>query len=233
MRDFLERPIAHRGLHNENQIIENTLEAFENAIQNDYLIECDVVLSKDHEVLVFHDYDLKRLCNIERYIADISSKELININLLNTKSKIPTLEEMFYLVNGRVPILIEIKKNFNPFIEERLLELTRTYQGEIAFQSFDIKACEWFRDNAPYYKTGLIVNDKIIDENEINKLNIKFIAVDVEILMREDIQALRKNNFPTLTWTIDNERNYKLSKEIQEISATKIRAKMREEGKLK
>ena len=61
MRDFLERPIAHRGLHNENQIIENTLEAFENAIQNNYLIECDVVLSKDHEVLVFHDYDLKRL----------------------------------------------------------------------------------------------------------------------------------------------------------------------------
>ena len=187
MRDFLERPIAHRGLHNENQIIENTLEAFENAIQNDYLIECDVVLSKDHEVLVFHDYDLKRLCNIERYIADISSKELININLLNTKSKIPTLEEMFYLVNGRVPILIEIKKNFNPFIEERLLELTRTYQGEIAFQSFDIKACEWFRDNAPYYKTGLIVNDKVIDENEISELNINFIAVDVEILMREDI----------------------------------------------
>mgnify|MGYP006230726487 FL=1 len=214
MRDFLERPIAHRGLHNENQIIENTLEAFENAIQNDYLIECDVVLSKDHEVLVFHDYDLKRLCNIEKNIADISSKELININLLNTKSKIPTLEEMFYLVNGRVPILIEIKKNFNPFIEERLLELTRTYQGEIAFQSFDIKACEWFRDNAPYYKTGLIVNDKVIDENEINKLNINFIAVDVEILMREDIQALRKNNFPTLTWTIDNERKYKLSKEF-------------------
>ena len=194
MRNFLERPIAHRGLHNENQIIENTLEAFENAIQNDYLIECDVVLSKDHEVLVFHDYDLKRLCNIEKNIADISSKELININLLNTKSKIPTLEEMFYLVNGRVPVLIEIKKNFNPFIEERLLELTRTYQGEIAFQSFDIKACEWFRDNAPYYKTGLIVNDKVIDENEINKLNINFIAVDVEILMREDIQALRKNN---------------------------------------
>ena len=194
MRDFLERPIAHRGLHNENQIIENTLEAFENAIQNDYLIECDVVLSKDHEVLVFHDYDLKRLCNIEKNITDISSKELININLLNTKSKIPTLEEMFYLVNGRVPVLIEIKKNFNPFIEERLLELTRTYQGEIAFQSFDIKACEWFRDNAPYYKTGLIVNDKVIDENEINKLNINFIAVDVEILMREDIQALRKNN---------------------------------------
>ena len=170
MRDFLERPIAHRGLHNENEIIENTLEAFENAIQNDYLIECDVVLSKDHEVLVFHDYDLKRLCNIEKNIADISSKELININLLNTKSKIPTLEEMFYLVNGRVPILIEIKKNFNPFIEERLLELTRTYQGEIAFQSFDIKACEWFRDNAPYYKTGLIVNDKVIDKNEISCL---------------------------------------------------------------
>ena len=83
MRDFLERPIAHRGLHNENQIIENTLEAFENAIQNDYLIECDVVLSKDHEVLVFHDYDLKRLCNMERYIADISSKELINLSLIH------------------------------------------------------------------------------------------------------------------------------------------------------
>ena len=58
------------------------------------------------------------------------------------------------------------------------------------------------------------MNDKVIDENEINKLNINFIAVDVEILVREDIQVLRKNNFPTLTWTIDNEKKYKLSKEF-------------------
>ena len=46
---------------------------------------------------------------------------------------------MFYQVDSRVPILIEIKSGFNPIIEERLVELTRTYQGEVAFQSFDQK----------------------------------------------------------------------------------------------
>ena len=181
MKEFLKRPIAHRGLHKKNYIIENSLEAFENAIKNNFAIECDVVLSKDHEVIVFHDYSLKRLCNLEKNVAEMHSNELRQINLLDTKSKIPTLEEMFYQVDSRVPILIEIKSGFNPIIEERLVELTRTYQGEVAFQSFDIKACEWFRDNAPYYNTGLIISSNEIEKNTIQAVSYTHLTLPTMI----------------------------------------------------
>ena len=142
------------------------------------------------------------------------SNELRQINLLDTKSKIPTLEEMFYQVNSRVPILIEIKSDFNPIIEERLVELTRTYQGEVAFQSFDQKACEWFRDNAPYYNTGLIISGNEIKKNTIQELNIDFIAVDINNIESKDVQNLRKNNLPTFTWTINNDEKLKLSQKF-------------------
>ena len=214
MKEFLKRPIAHRGLHKKNYIIENSLEAFENAIKNNFVIECDVVLSKDHEVIVFHDYSLKRLCNLEKNVAEMHSNELRQINLLDTKSKIPTLEEMFYQVNSRVPILIEIKSDFNPIIEERLVELTRTYQGEVAFQSFDQKACEWFRDNAPYYNTGLIISSNEIKKNTVKELNIDFITVDINNIESMDVQELRKNKLPTLTWTINNDEKLKLSQKF-------------------
>ena len=57
MSPFLDRPIAHRGLHDNKLIIENSLEAFENAMKHNLAIECDIVLSKDKEIIVFHDYD--------------------------------------------------------------------------------------------------------------------------------------------------------------------------------
>ena len=49
-----KHPIAHRGLHYDD-IYENTKESFQAAIKQNYTIECDVVLTKDHEVAVFHD----------------------------------------------------------------------------------------------------------------------------------------------------------------------------------
>ena len=70
MEAFLKRPIAHRGLHDNIKIVENTIESFELAMQNKFAIECDIVLSKDGEVMVFHDYDLNRLAAINKPIKN-------------------------------------------------------------------------------------------------------------------------------------------------------------------
>ena len=84
MEAFLKRPIAHRGLHNNKDIIENTIESFELAIKNNFSIELDVVLSKDGEVMVFHDYDLNRLAGSNKLINDCTANELRNIKLPGT-----------------------------------------------------------------------------------------------------------------------------------------------------
>ena len=131
MEAFLKRPIAHRGLHNNKDIIENTIESFELAIKNNFSIELDIVLSKDGEVMVFHDYNLNRLAGSNKLINDCTANELRKIKLLGTNSVISSMDEVLHRVNGKVPILIEIKESFHPDIEERLFEIIRSYEGEI------------------------------------------------------------------------------------------------------
>ena len=84
-------PIAHRGLHND-KISENTREAFKAAAINNYAIECDVVLSKDHEVVVIHDENLKRLCSTNLNVSDLYMSELREFKINNSESNITLLE---------------------------------------------------------------------------------------------------------------------------------------------
>ncbi len=70
-----------------------SLQSFKNAIDNQYGIECDVVLSSDGEVMVYHDYDLNRLCGIDKKISETTKLELKSLKLLNSESGILTLDE--------------------------------------------------------------------------------------------------------------------------------------------
>ena len=214
MEAFLKRPIAHRGLHNNKDVIENTIESFELAIKNNFLIELDIVLSKDGEVMVFHDYNLNRLVGSNKLINQCNANELRNIKLLGTNSGISSIEEVLYRVNGKVPILIEIKESFHPNIEERLYEIIRSYEGEIAIQSFDKKSIKWFKNNAPFYKLGLISNNPELTVDEISKLGVDFLAFDINILDSDIVKNLKHLKIHILTWTVDTLEKYKKSQKL-------------------
>ena len=66
---------AHRGLHGDG-IPENSLAAFSAACKAGYGIELDVQLSRDGEVMVFHDYDLHRMCGRADKLSDLTAAEL-------------------------------------------------------------------------------------------------------------------------------------------------------------
>ena len=214
MEAFLKRPIAHRGLHNNKDIIENTIESFELAIKNNFSIEFDIVLSKDGEVMVFHDYDLNRLAGSNKLINNCTANELRNIKLLGTNSVIPSIDEVLHRINGKVPILIEIKESFHPDIEERLFEIIRSYEGEIAIQSFDNKSIKWFKNNAPFYKLGLISNNPELTVDEISKLGVDFLSFDINILDSDIAKNLKNLKIHILTWTVDTLEKYKKSQKI-------------------
>ena len=99
---------AHRGLHND-EIPENSLAAFEAACEAGHGIELDIQLSKDGEVMVFHDYTLIRMTGKEGKVCDYTAAELKSTSLKGTDQTIPTFAEVLDLVNGRVPILVELK----------------------------------------------------------------------------------------------------------------------------
>lgn len=199
-------PIAHRGLHsNANNIYENTKESFLAAVNENYAIECDVVLSKDHEVVVFHDENLKRLCNLDKNVSSLTMNELRNLKIYESSSNIISLDEMLHVVSAHVPIIIEIKGKFTPFIEERIQEIIRSYRGPIALKTFNLKSVEWLIKFLPYVYKGLVIDSNTNNFESILDLNIDFVSCDIEFIESNLVDRLKKKGLPIITWTVDNE----------------------------
>ena len=104
---FLNLPIAHRGCHNK-EISENSLESFKIAKNLKIAIEIDIHKLKDGNFAVFHDKNLKRMTGNDVLISSLTSQELQNYKLWDNQ-KIPLLSDVLELINGEVPLLIELK----------------------------------------------------------------------------------------------------------------------------
>ncbi len=151
---LVQQPIAHRGLFTD-KIPENSLSAFKNAIKSKLPIELDVTVLTDGTVVVFHDEKLARLTGKDGFISNCSYADIAKLTLSGTKEKIPTFKEALEVIDGKVPILIEIK-NFGKVgaIEKAVWKALQGYRGEYAIQSFNPYTLEWFKKNAPKIKRG-------------------------------------------------------------------------------
>lgn len=145
--------IAHCGLHDEN-VPENSLLAFQKAIDNNYAIELDVRPLSDGTIVVFHDETLGRLTGRDGFISNYTYDDIKDLKLLKTNEHIPTLEEVLELVNGQTPLLIEIKNTGKVGFEKNVWKLLSKYKGEYAVQSFNPYSLEWFKIHAPHVKRG-------------------------------------------------------------------------------
>ena len=105
---IVKSPIAHRGLFGE-KIPENSLLAFKQAIKNKLPIELDVTALADGTPVIFHDEKLARMTGRDGFISSMSLADISDLKLQGTKEKIPTLAEALDVIDGKVPVLIEIK----------------------------------------------------------------------------------------------------------------------------
>lgn len=151
--------IAHRGLHDDENP-ENSLAAFELAAQKGYAIENDIHVTADGKVVVFHDGSLKRMCDAEGRIEDMTLAELKTYRLKDGGERIPTLEECLELVNGRVPLLIEFKCDDKSC--DRLCtaanKILSEYKGDYFVQSFYPPMLRWYRKNNPSVCRGQLAS---------------------------------------------------------------------------
>lgn len=152
---LLNRPVAHRGLWDET-VPENSLVSYERACAAGYPIEIDVHLTRDGEIVILHDDDLKRLCGVEGLVADKTLAELKQLRLLGSEETVPLLSEALKAVRGRVPFLIEIKGDANRGLEEKLVSMLRAYRGEFAIQSFNPFILKKIRKLAPDFLRGIL-----------------------------------------------------------------------------
>ena len=147
---FMGRNFAHRGLHTEDMSVpENSLEAFKQARDAGYGVELDLRLSKDGEVVVFHDDALERLCGVEGRVEDKDYAELRELKLGETQEHIPLLGEVLELVDGSVPLIVELKNGRrNKELCEKAHALLSGYKGDYCIESFNPLIVGWFRHNS-------------------------------------------------------------------------------------
>ena len=219
--DFLKSNIiAHRGAFNNKDIPENSIKAFEKAIEKNYIIELDVHILKDNTIVVYHDDNVKRLTGVDKSIIDFNYSQLKELSLLNTKYKIPRLIDVLELVNSKVPIIIEIKFDRKTgVLEKELVKILDNYKGKFAVKSFNIFSVKWFKKNRPNYVRGFLINYNyhILKEVFISNMFLlgvskpDFLSVNYKFYNKKKITKLR-DKLILLAWTIKNKETYELVK---------------------
>lgn len=221
-----KQPITHRGLH-DNAHPENSLGAFENSIVSGLPIELDVHILKDGKIVVFHDDNLKRMTGLDRKIRSCDYEEIKNLNLLDTNYKIPLIEEVLELVDGKVPLMIEIKNEGRiGNLEKGLHEFLKKYGGDFAIQSFNPFSVGWFKENAPRIVRGQLSGDfrgedlafykKLLLRNfALNRVSSPhFVNYDIRVLPCWAAKRQKDNGLLLLGWTACSIEQYEQAKKI-------------------
>ena len=221
---FLDRPIAHRGLHDvADGRPENSVEAARAAIAGGYGIELDVQLSADGQAMVFHDDALDRLTGETGAVRDRTRAELEAITLTDDGGMIPSLDKVLGMVVGKVPLLIEIKDQDGAMdpdvgpLEAATCRALQDYKGDAALMSFNPHAVAVCAKLAPDIPRGIVtasyqamfwpevpdhVRDTLRDIPDYDRVGACFISHEAADLDRPRVAELKAQGAKILTWTI-------------------------------
>lgn len=218
------RPIAHRGLHDsERGIIENTAPAFDAAIAACYGIECDIRPIKGGVPIVFHDETLERLVSESGLVAELDEGDLKALRYKDGETPILTLEALLERVAGKVPLLVEIKSEWQPpdanFIAN-IASLVTAYRGPLALMSFDPAVMSAIKVAAPGVLRGIVSGsykgpgwwpheigetraEALRDLLESGPSAPDFYAYEVDALPTSVTEYVRRTTgLPLFTWTV-------------------------------
>jgi glycerophosphoryl diester phosphodiesterase len=188
---------------------ENTLTAFSRAIAGNYAIECDVHLSKDGVPVVIHDADLERLTGERGMVHDRTAAQLSKIKIGGTDDRVPLLAQMLALVDGKVPLVIELKGD--PGHDDGLVAAVARelsgYKGHAAIMSFEHPHLRRCAKDAPGIPVGLTaegVHDPDMEAHfSMLAHGIQFVSYNVHHLPNRFVSFVRQHmSLPVITWTV-------------------------------
>jgi glycerophosphoryl diester phosphodiesterase len=222
------RPIAHRGWHDKaNGRLENTAPAFRAAIDKGYGIECDLQGAEDGTPMVFHDTKLDRLVDASGPISAYSPDSLAALRYKGRHERILSFGELLDLVRGRVPLLVEVKRNGIPRPEflESIARQASAYDGPIALMSFDRGIVAALGALAPAVPRGLVIGGRQLiasllaarsrrrESPAASRLfasapeGVAFYAVEVKLAaVARAWMSRRGQDLPLFTWTVRTPR---------------------------
>lgn len=203
----LPRFQAHRGYWVDGAG-ENTIEAFHRAKLKGYkMFECDVRLSSDKKVVVFHDSDLRRFGSPQVLVSDLTARELFD------KTGAPLLEDVLKMQSRPEIINIEIKSEngIEGVLENRVAKLLDTHLGPAMISSFNPYSVWYFSQRHPLIPRALL---STFEDNPANKFYLKhmllapFIHVhmlnlDHRYVTRADLLRYQSRGIPVSLWTVN------------------------------
>lgn len=211
-------PVAHRGLWSDGpEAPENSLAAFDEAVRGGYAVELDVHLSADGEVMVIHDDTVDRMTDATGTVESMTAAELQALGLFEGKQTIPTLAEVLRLVNGQVPLFVEIKNpgEVGPLEDAVARQLSR-YEGDVAVMSFNPYSLGRMAGVAPDVPRGQLASafegedlawyEVFLLRNLMMNWTSRpdFIAYDLAELPSLGTMIQRWRGKPLLGWTADD-----------------------------
>lgn len=202
--NFLKNQLfSHRGIYDNARIYENTIGAFSRALKYNFPIELDVKITLDNKVVVFHDDNTERLLHVDGSIETISYDELCYM----AKYQIPLLTDVLELINGSVPLLIELKSNLRKYnLEMELVRILDEYQGDFALQSFYTRSLKWFYKNRKNYVIGYIVGLRNYKKDPFFK-KYDFVNIKINSIKEEKIKYY-KEKYLVVGWNVENQEDY-------------------------
>jgi glycerophosphoryl diester phosphodiesterase len=221
---FFTRPITHRALHDRKAgRVENSVKSIQAALDAGYGIEMDVQLTSDDHAMVFHDDTLDRLTAETGPVRDRTRAALEAIPLTDDGGMIPSLEAVLAMVDGKVPLLIEIKDqdgemgpNVGP-LEKAVCAALEDYSGDVALMSFNPHAVAACAQYAPDIPRGITtssyeavfwpevpepVRDVLREIPDYDRVGACFVSHESTDLNRPRVAELKTQGAHIFTWTI-------------------------------
>jgi glycerophosphoryl diester phosphodiesterase len=233
---FLKLPVAHRALHDRAAgRIENSRAAVSAAVEAGYGIEIDLQLSSDGVPMVFHDDELDRLTDQTGPVTARTSADLGKIRLRDSTETIPTLAEILNLIDGRVPLLIELKDQtleMGPTdgkLEAATAKVLEGYRGDVALMSFNPASVAHMARLAPSLPRGITTSaydpddwaplpaatcDRLRQIADYDATGSSFISHEGRDLARDRVAALKRQGATVLCWTIRSAADEALARQV-------------------
>ena len=217
LESVFAQPIAHRGLHHPSTgPIENSAAAFIAAIDKSFAIECDIQLTGDDQPVVFHDYKLDRLTAQKGRLKQISAEQFRRIPVNGSSDQLITFEEFLNLVDGRTPLIVELKSQFkrNHIMAKKVVEAAKNYHGPLVFKSSDAGLIIELRKSGCTHAKGMVIKRKMSRrakwmEGIVLKYllhypwtRFDFLSCKVDDLEMPHVRFLRAIGYKVMTWTV-------------------------------
>jgi glycerophosphoryl diester phosphodiesterase len=211
--------IGHRGAAGYEP--ENTLKSFQKALElNADGIELDVHLSADGHIVVIHDETIDRTTNGKGFVNTLSLSELKSF-LIDGKLEIPTLIEVFDLIDKKCLINVELKgvgtaSKVVALIEEYISDKNWNYEHFI-ISSFEWNFLEEIHNLNPKIAIGVLTEEDL-DKALAFAENIKAHAInpDYQLLTLENTKKIQEQGFQVLPWTVNT------TEDIQKIKSYNV-----------